>query len=74
MLSISEKRIMNRLAVLRAYSGDLAGIHVFSILSKKHLDIYLGLRLIKSRFIMMNKTNQTTRSNKACIIMGKWIL
>ena len=36
---------MNRLAVVRTYSGALAGIHVFLILdfsgSIKHLDTYL---------------------------------
>jgi hypothetical protein len=54
-LSISEKLIINRLAVVRAYSGDLAGTPVpaqiiagmtsFSILrfsgSKKHLKVKL---------------------------------
>jgi hypothetical protein len=31
-LSISEKRIMNQLAVARTFSGAPAGIHVFLIL------------------------------------------
>jgi len=31
-LSISEKQIINRLTVVRTYSGDPAGIHVFLIL------------------------------------------
>jgi hypothetical protein len=38
---VDKKKVNNQPApIIRIYSGALAGIHIFSILSKKHLGTY----------------------------------